>query len=100
MSDLPDEIWIYPEPPKTMEVNQPPVTLKHGSWVSFDTSGKHVKYTRTDERAEMQAAIVELRDILSECLGAMTGGMDGTWSEEFDPIHGARQTLNNTKKWS
>lgn len=53
-----------------------------------------------DEIEQRQAAIRELRSSLDGCLGHMTGGMDGTWSEEFDPIHGARQTLENTKKWS
>lgn len=35
----------------------------------------------------------ELVDILRECLGHLTGGMDGKWSEEFDVIVEIRTAL-------
>lgn len=38
--------------------------------------------------------IERLRKALSECLGTLTGGMDGTWTADSDPISMARAALN------
>lgn len=76
-------------------------TLVHGYAMREDLQPTYAEAMQVGEAvlkalqqpANQQAEIERLRkenaelvDILRECLGHLTGGMDGKWSEEFDVI--------------
>ena len=46
-----------------------------------------------DEKLSAQSHAPALAEALEECLGALTGGMDGKWSEGVDPAEMARAAL-------
>lgn len=43
--------------------------------------------------ASLIAAAPELLEALEICLGNMTGGMDGKWPPDIDPIEAAREAI-------
>lgn len=62
-----------------------------------DLVGKNTDASlRVAERKD--AEIARLREALSECLGTLTGGMDGTWTDGVDCREMARAALRNEQK--
>ena len=61
--------------------------------VQFPQSGKET----SEANARLTAAAPDLYEALEECLGAMTGGMDGRWSADVDPVDMARNALQKAR---
>jgi len=42
-----------------------------------------------------KGTLIKARDALSECLGRMTGGMDGVWRGDANPIESALSAIED-----
>lgn len=55
------------------------------------------QHSETVANARLIAAAPEMLEALEECLGALTGGLDGKWSMDIDPAEEARKAIAKAK---